>query len=264
MPNWIKNKILVGNSNFGRRLVDKYCTYDLEKDIVEFDFNKVIKMPDSLQIEFSSKSDSALSMFLAYINPDISYYGEEDKKVSKEDYLKIVSKLKFKTMISDLNNISEERISELKDRFDEKEMLKLGKRQVENVLKYDALNWYDWSVKNWGTKWNAASFEASPDNKTFTFETAWDPAMEVMIEISRQNPDVKFAFLYSDEAIGSHVGYMLIKGGNIDFQGTFKDYSADAYKLAFDLWGCESDYEYSEKLNTYVYKKELENSLEMY
>ncbi len=264
MPNWIKNKILVGNTNYGKRLIDKYTTYNEEKDLVEFDFNKVIKMPESLQIEFSSKSDYALSLYLAYINPSVTYYGDNDKKINEEEYKNIVSKLKFKTIVSDIDNLSEERINNLKEKYNEKEMLRLGKRQVENVLKYDALNWYEWSVKNWGTKWNAQAFEASPDNRTITFETAWDPALEVMVEISKQNPDVKFAFLYSDEAIGSHVGYMLVKNGNIDFKGTFKDYSVDAYKLAFDLWGCEDDYEYSDKLNTFIYKKELDSSLEMY
>ena len=78
------------------------------------------------------------------------------------------------------------------------------------------------------------------------------------LNVYKQNPDIKFGFLYSDEAIGSHVGYLLLKAGHIDFEGTFEDYTVDAYKLAFDLWGCEEDYEYSEKLETYVYKEAVE------
>lgn len=254
MPNWVKNKIIVGNSKYGKELINKYVTLNEETGEVEFDFNKVIKMPEELQIEFSSKSDYALSLYLAYINPSVTYYGDNNK-INEEEYKNIISKLKFKTIVSSIDNLSEERINNLKEKYSEKEMLRLGKRQVENVLKYDALNWYEWSVKNWGTKWNAQAFEASPDNRTITFETAWNPALEVMVEISKQNPDVKFAFLYSDEAIGSHVGYMLVKNGNIDFKGTFKDYSVDAYKLAFDLWDCANDYKYSKEEGTFVYKE---------
>ena len=90
------------------------------------------------------------------------------------------------------------------------------------------------------------------------FEKASDPAREIIIEISKQNPCIKFGFLYSDEIIRSHVGYLLLKAGHIDFEGTFEDYSVDVWKLAFDLLECEDDYEYSKELGTYVYKDELD------
>lgn len=43
-------------------------------------------------------------------------------------------------------------------------------------------NWYDWCIKNWGTKWNAYGQDmhyeniVQEDNKlTLTFQTAWSP-----------------------------------------------------------------------------------------
>lgn len=41
-------------------------------------------------------------------------------------------------------------------------------------------NWYDWSVANWNTKWNAYSvdewkFNESTKTATLYFETAWNP-----------------------------------------------------------------------------------------
>ena len=42
--------------------------------------------------------------------------------------------------------------------------------------------------------------------------------------------------------------------GHIAFEGNFPDQSKDAYKLAFDLWGCADEYLWDEKKGKYVYK----------
>lgn len=256
MPNFVKNKIIVGNVNYGKRLVEKYSSLNEEEGKLEFDFNKVIKMPEELQIEFSTKSDDALSLYLTKINPEVKYYGAPQEKVDKASYDKFVEEVS-KTTTKTNFTLSEDDIYRVLDKYkEESKLLALGERQVKNLLNYNALNWYDWSIKNWGTKWNASEFEVQDDFKSLLFETAWDPAIEVMLEISRQNPDIRFAFLWSDEDIGAHLGYMLLQGGRIDYKGTFEDFSVDAYKLAFSLWGheCESNYEYSEEEGTYVYK----------
>lgn len=258
MPNWVKNKIILGNSEFGQRLIDKYTILNSDTKEIEFDFNKAIEMPKELEIEFSSKSDSALSLYLTRINPFITYYGLDSDKLVEVEYNNLINKFKSKSIMATSFTLSLDKINELVLKYNEEDLLSLGKRQVDNVVKYNAINWYDWSINNWGTKWNASNFKIYDNNKILMFETAWDPACEIIIEISKQNPDIKFAFLYSDEAIGTHVGYLLLKAGHIDFKGTFEDYSIDAYKLAFDLWDCEEDYEYSKELGTYVYKEEEE------
>lgn len=46
----------------------------------------------------------------------------------------------------------------------------------------DSPNWYDWSVDNWGTKWDAChvDFEEYDDSiVTFSFDTAWSPPIPV-------------------------------------------------------------------------------------
>ncbi len=254
MPNFVKNKIIVGRSEYGKRLIERYCSYNKNKEI-EFDFNKVIKMPEELQIEFSSRSHDGMHLYLTKINPDVSYYGTIEEKIDKASYLKLVEDMKKDILINNDFILSEDTIYRILNKYKEEDnLLELGEKQINNFKKYNAINWYDWSIKNWGTKWNSTNFEIKNDYKSLLFETAWDPSIEIMIEISKQNPNIKFAYLYSDEDIGSNVGYMLMQAGIIDFKGTFENYSIDAYRLAFDIWECEENYKFDKNKNTFVLK----------
>lgn len=53
-----------------------------------------------------------------------------------------------------------------------------GSRMAEvyerNLKTYGFKNWYDWSIANWGTKWNCYEFEWVTEKKC-TFLTAWSP-----------------------------------------------------------------------------------------
>ena len=45
---------------------------------------------------------------------------------------------------------------EIKDMSEEdRKLFDLGKRAFENIQNYGAPTWYEWSIDNWGTKWNA-------------------------------------------------------------------------------------------------------------
>lgn len=60
---------------------------------------------------------------------------------------------------------------------------------------YGAANWYDWSVNNWGTKWNASdtyiNFENAV-NMEFSINTAWSFPLPVFIELSELYPELTF------------------------------------------------------------------------
>ncbi len=256
MPNYVKNKIVIGKSDYGKLLVNKYCKFNVKFNIYEFDFENVIKMPEDLKIEYSSKSNDALSLFLTYINSDISYYGLKKDKVDKEEFEIFCERLKQKTIFPLRFILKEDEIKPIieKNKESEVSLLNLGKIQYQNLKKYGFFNWYEWSIVNWGTKWNAVNFEYEDDYKVLKFETAWDPAKPIILEISKQNPFMKFAFLYADEEIGANVGCLFIRNGEIGFEEYYDDFSCDAYKLAFDLWGCEDDYIYDDDLNTFVHK----------
>lgn len=59
----------------------------------------------------------------------------------------------------------------------------LGKREREL---YGLNNWYDWSVANWGTKWNAQ--HSSLNNKnTLWFDTAWSCPIPVLNKLAEKS-----------------------------------------------------------------------------
>ena len=264
MPNWVKNRIITGNRDLTEKLIEKYGTLAGDEDTksMQFDFNKVIPMPEDLQIEFSTKSDNALSLYLTKVSPYVDYFGDIKDKLSYDEFNDIKKNISKHLMCNHCVTIDENSLPKVLEKYNDEldSMFKLGERQVSNIMKYDAVNWYDWSINNWGTKWNSESLEVDDRKQTLSFETAWDPAIPVFLEITKQNPTKRFAFMYADEAIGSHVGYVLASNGHIDYKGTFEDYSADAYKLSFDLWDCADLYKYDSDKDTYVYKDEVMES----
>mgnify|MGYP003125461624 FL=1 len=57
------------------------------------------------------------------------------------------------------------------------------KEQSEKLKsQHGADNWYDWSIMNWGTKWNACNTEVELNENVlnYTFDTAWDAPREIV------------------------------------------------------------------------------------
>jgi hypothetical protein len=60
-------------------------------------------------------------------------------------------------------------------------------------------NWYDWSIENWGTKWDVSECDiadTSDRSCSFSFDTAWSPAEAWVAETSKLLPDAEFALFY--------------------------------------------------------------------
>jgi len=62
---------------------------------------------------------------------------------------------------------------------------------ARNVQEFGYPSWYEWSIDNWGTKWDISEvpeemFELNNDGKTvtFSFDTAWSPPLEWYDNIS--------------------------------------------------------------------------------
>lgn len=141
MPNHVKNIItLKGSEKQIREMLETIKNDDYGLGTV--DFNKVIPMPESLNIESGSKSNAGIKAVKEYLNSMLDEH--KDKTGTYDDF--------FNDLRSHRNDISDEK---------EKEIWDIGVTAVENLHKYDAPTWYEWCINNWGTKWNSVSENGS-------------------------------------------------------------------------------------------------------
>ena len=64
-------------------------------------------------------------------------------------------------------------------------------------------NWYFWRLNNWQTKWNCCdtNYYFETDKKlVIAFETAWSPVINLVFEITKRFPSLKFRYFYLDES----------------------------------------------------------------
>lgn len=249
MPNWCRNKIIVGNKAKMDELVKAHCRIDKDTGFPEMDFNTIKKMPDELNIEYGSRSNDGIKLALARLNPDCTFYGTIQEKMKKEEFDELKALMASHAWLGGGEDLTEDDLTLLRNKYkkDFPQVESLGKKCVDNVKKYGPMNW--------GTKWNATSTEV--DGSTMTFDTAWDPAIPAVIEMSKKHPKMPLVLLYADEQTGARVGFLMMTNGHVDHAGSFKDFSVDAYKLAFNVWGNEDEYIYDTDKKTYV-RKELQ------
>lgn len=209
MPNWTYNKITCKKS-----IGDKILTKD--KDTILFDFNKLIPMPDSLNLTSGSIEDRAVA----------SYYLSLDKKDrrSLEDLLDRKQVFfdgsywnRYKTQVKYYED-NPDKFKEDNDSFDGKisecdkkflNLSSLGKQYIENIKNYGCSQWYDWCSKNWGTKWNvmdevSVDYDEIEEEYSIVFNTAWCPPYGIIEEYSKLcNPD-EFNWEYENEDYDGH------------------------------------------------------------
>ena len=65
----------------------------------------------------------------------------------------------------------------------------LGREEEE---KYGKNNWYDWSIENWGTKWNSVDTRVEENGSTlsYNFMTAWDCPREIVNALMRMRKTI--------------------------------------------------------------------------
>lgn len=214
MPNYITNRVdLRGTQESINDLINS-----LESDDSQIDFNKIIPMPESLNVEAGSMEDQSIAVYMYKEKGD-------DSKLRKIFGYPWVAQAGIKSL------------DELCDYFIKKnpDIIKKGKIYIENFAKYGATTWYDWCCDNWGTKWNAC--EPWVDLKAFGFQTAWSNVTDLMVRVSEKFPDVEMQYQWADEDFGCNVGRITIKNGRIIAKNIPKDGSDAAYELATDILG---------------------------
>jgi len=64
--------------------------------------------------------------------------------------------------------------------------------------------WYDWNIKNWGTKWGSFNGSMEFDKKygdevSYKFDTAWSPPAPILKALQDKFPDISIRWFYRIE-----------------------------------------------------------------
>jgi hypothetical protein len=74
------------------------------------------------------------------------------------------------------------------------------------VPRPEGVDWYDWNVQNWGTKWDVGdvSMEVHEEHNTtyFYFDSAWSPPIEWLEKVIPMFPQLDFTLSYFEGGMG--------------------------------------------------------------
>lgn len=191
MSNHVENIItLQGDKQKIREMLEVIKNDDFGLGTI--DFNKIIPMPESLNIETGKRTDRGLKQYKEFVsgylfNKGITYIGDiPDKKLTEfeKQYLK-----------KNTDICSEE--------------WELGKTAWNNIQKYGAPTWYDWTINNWNTKCNAYGYDKNTDyskNTDLRFQTTWAAPHPIIERLAEAYPAIAFEHEWADEDIGYNCG----------------------------------------------------------
>ncbi len=220
MPNHIENIItLKGNEKQIREMLEAIQNDDLGLGTI--DFNKIIPMPESLNIEAGSRTDRGLKLYKEFIEECLF-----DRK--ETDILKISAET--------LAESEKAYLSKRKD-IDSAEW-ELGKTAWNNIQNYGAPTWYEWSINNWGTKWNAYGYDENADysgNENLWFQTAWSAPHPILQKLSEMYSDITFEHEWADEDLGANCGRKNYRNGECT-EEYYPESQKEAIEFACRIW----------------------------
>jgi hypothetical protein len=160
------------------------CQLDAPKEVIdslagkngEVDFSSVIPMPELLEGDTSTPSIVDAAKFAMRIGADRPIFGNHKPMEMSDDH--------FELLI----------------------------RYMRCLKQYGHASWYEWSIANWGTKWNAYDIKRHSDRK-IRFQTAWNAPLAVIEALSRKFPEADLRIRWADEDDGANTGDMWCKAG---------------------------------------------------
>lgn len=220
MPNHVENIItLKGDEKRIREMLEAIKNDDF--GLGTLDFNKIIPMPNSLNIEAGSRTDKGLKAYRDFI--DVYVFGR-----NAEDALNAIQNIPKEIEDAFLKQRTDVKIDEWE----------LGKTAWNNIQNYGAPTWYEWSINNWGTKWNAYGYDENADysgNENLWFQTAWSAPHPILQKLSEMYPDITFEHEWADEDLGANCGRKCYRNGECT-EEYYPENQKEAIEFACRIW----------------------------
>lgn len=196
IPNWTTNRIICKKELGDKLLTKTDGGYSL-------DFNKLIPMPKELKIEAGSNGEKGL-IFLYLTSLDLS--DNIDIRKAYKSLNPFNQDIHTDPYFEKINS----NLSKYKKDENFQESIELGKKYLDNYIKYGYCNWYNWSIDNWGTKWNveddcSIEYDKVKEEYTITFDTAWSCPVGILKEYSKMCNDGELDWMYYDEDYDGHI-----------------------------------------------------------
>ena len=238
MPNHITSRLTATGSPVAVKAFWEAISGDVDEDNapILIDFNKIIPMPESLDIESGSRTRKGLELFQAFMveSMAVSFTSLNNARSEAENAKSVLDLVDKYVKMAD----------------NDPEIFELGKQAYMNIEQYGVPTWYDWCYREWGTKWNAYGHERIDDN-TIEFQTAWGGVPELMEKMSAQHPGIEFDYMYADEDWGYNVGKYSFLNGECTHEFVPEGGTPEAKAIATDLvgdWETEDEEEWEDEI----------------
>jgi hypothetical protein len=181
------SEIQTSNPNIIPQFVEKTQETHLGKtyDVYNFDFNKLIPMPESLNIESGSRTD----LSLAYKTTERLTIPVEQTNLSA-----LISNVFCKDWASEVVSRVAAWVETASDE-DKDNLYDMGATILHNMQAYGHKDWYSWRNANWQTKWNACDSNFDENDPCYiSFSTAWSAPLPIFEKMCELFPDSEISF----------------------------------------------------------------------
>lgn len=219
MPNHITNILRIeASKELTAQIKSDIKSVDEEGETRHIDFNKILPMPESLNITSGSTTSNGIAILQYRAGDDtairgIMGYAWANEFSTPEDLIEHM-------IVKGSANLEE------------------AQKALDNERLYGCRDWYGWSTDNWGTKWNAYNTNDT-DVDEVSFETAWSNPYPVIIALSAKYPEAVFHMRFADEDFGHNVGEYSLQNGDVVDENIPEGGSEEALELAADITGYE-------------------------
>lgn len=237
MPNNITNFIqLIGNSEDIKKLVDEYSTLHIPEIRRSFQGNIIYKTSHTGNVGWLNEETK-----------EFSYRNSDNKTVISDSGILPGYEIFMSDGFTRFPDFEKVILTPNNDAYHD--------NPDQESVRHDPDNWYNWNIKNWGTKWNGY-VNLKHDDSTFTFETAWSGVPSILEVMAKNHPNVILNYMYADEDIGSNVGLMQFEGPkfrNIEISNN----SNEAFEIGFILSPDSKEYYHKNSDDNWEYNEDL-------